>query len=228
MKRFSIIPLVLITLLFTGCLNDNEDYEPEYLELGVVIGSTPSSFLISTDSKSILKPVEVVPQNITIEHGSRVLVRYSVVEKVEGMTFDFTVRILAMADILTKPILHVNSELIRDSVKNDPVQIINVWIAQDFLNVEFNYSGSGQKTHYFYTSIDPERQVAGGVPIIIDFHHNAKDDINYRTYRSVMSIPLVELQDENATKVNLRFISRDQYATPYTKDLEYKYVEDEE
>ena len=44
MKRFLILPLLLIGLLFNGCVNDNDDYDPEYLELGVVYGAQSQIF----------------------------------------------------------------------------------------------------------------------------------------------------------------------------------------
>ena len=85
MKRFLILPLLLIGLLFNGCVNDNDDYDPEYLELGVVYGSTVSNFSIKTDSKLTLYPAEVLPSSYGISDGQRVMVRYTIIEDVENL-----------------------------------------------------------------------------------------------------------------------------------------------
>ncbi len=226
MKRFLILPLLLIGLLFNGCVNDNDDYDPEYLELGVVYGSTVSNFSIKTDSKLTLYPAEVLPSSYGISDGQRVMVRYTIIEDVENLSDEYTVSVKAIAKIATKPVLHVEDR--RDTLKSDPVQIINVWIAQNFLNVEFNY-GLNDEDHYFYIAMDPENQLESGSPIILDFHHNANNDVSYTTVRGLLSIPIAELQDISATKINLRFISNDGLSTAYTKDLEYSYgVEEEE
>lgn len=226
MKRILFLPLVLLAFLFTGCMNENEDYEQEYLELGVVHGYSSTNFLIKTDSDLILYPVESLA-NLDVENGERVLVRYTVVEQAQGLDYDFAIKVLALAEIETSEIVHADSQEVRDTLKNDPVQIINVWIAQHFLNIEFTFSGS-QKDHYFYVAKDPENQLEEGTPIVLDFHHNANEDVNYSTYRTVISVPIWELQNMSATSVDIRFVSRDEYSTPYTRDLEYKYVEEEE
>ncbi len=225
MKRKLFFLLFFIPILFNSCLNDAGDYENLYLEMGVLHGFSPTTLIIKTDSDQLLKPVSVANNvKLDIENGTRVIVQYSIVEEIKSTNVDYTVKIHDIGEVLTKPILHVTNQQIRDTLSNDPVQIYNVWIAQHFLNVEFSFSG-GQKKHYFYLSLDPQAQLVGGKPIILNFHHNDKDDVSYTTYRGVMSIPISELQDENVTKVNLRFIAKDKYSNPYTKDIEYKYGE---
>ncbi len=226
MKRLFVLPLLLSSLFFTGCLKDDGDYEQEYLDLGIVKGYATTNFYIETDSKLVLKPVEIIPANLTIEHNQRVLIKYSVVQKTDGLDYDYTIKLLAMVEIDTQPILEVTSQEIRDTLKYDPVQVKRVWIAQHFLNIEFAFSG-GDKMHYFYVSRDPERQPESGSPIILDFHHNAKNDVNYKTYLSIMSIPIYMLQNAETPKVNIRFVSRDNVSSAiYTADIEYKYGEE--
>ena len=229
MKRILILPLVMITLFFTGCMSENEEYEQEYLELGVISGFSSTNFLIKTDSDLTLYPVESVG-TLNVENGMRVLVRYTVIEPAQSqlLEYDYAIKVLAMAEIETSKILKVENQECRDTLKNDPVQISSVWIAQHYLNIEFSFTGNN-KQHYFYVARDPEKQSdEEDAPIILDFHHNANGDLNYTTYHSVISVPIWELQDMSSASVKIRFVSSDEYSTAYTRDLEYKYVEQEE
>jgi hypothetical protein len=234
------IPLSLIALLFTGCFDDDEKLVPEYLEFGVIEGSSSSNFLIKADSKVVLKPVEGLDQSLTLEDGARVLVKYSVVQAFVDEDYDFTIKILEMRDVLTQPILHVTSDTIRDTLSYESVTINSAWIAQDFLNVFFEYyidiKSYNDKitTNYFYVSLDPQDQFESGTPIKLNFHHNNNENDEVRV-EGVLSVPITELRKPIIDSVNIptidsvmiRLIRKDNYSTSYT-DIEYKYELEED
>lgn len=217
MKRIYLLPLLFLTLLFTSCM-DEDNSEPEYLELGVVYGNLLGNTIIKTDSDLKLLSLDDL-SSYKFEANDRVLIRYSLHEKSTGGTYNYTINVIAIAEITPKAIVNVEKNpTAKDTLKYDDVNINSIWLAQDYLNIDFNYIG-GITKHYSYVSYDPENQNVNNT-IVLNLNHNANNDGGSTNYRNIICIPISELQDENATSVTLKLFSTDK-STSY--DLTYTY-----
>ncbi|ASB50619.1 NigD1/NigD2 family lipoprotein [Alkalitalea saponilacus] len=212
--------LVAITGL-TSCKVE-DDYEQLYLAMGNVIGNSPSTFLIEADDGTILRPIEYPSDYDEIIEGKRVFFYFKHVDAGrDDQNFDYSIRIQAMQDVLTKGILNVDSEG-RDTLKRDPVRIINAWIGKSYLNVEFSFFGH-EKAHIFDLLLDPGEQYKGGFTTL-DFHHDARNDKQYYNLRGIISFDLTELQKESVDSINIFFRADDDSFT--SRELIYRYSDE--
>jgi hypothetical protein len=223
MKNYILLSLTLFLLIaFSSCSLDKES-EMYYRQMGVVKGNSASTFMVEGDGGLVFKVVQF-PPGYEIVDGKRVIIRYSVVNSFEDQPYDYTIRIESVQNILTKNIVHVTSDEIRDTLQTDPVAISLVWVTKSFINVEFLFKGNN-RVHYFDLALDPEKQTKEGF-ISLDFHHNAKGDSKVYEYRGIISFPIEELQVEGVNSVKLNFRTTGEYNTPYVKELEYNYAEE--
>ena len=233
MKSCLFIPLILFAVLLTGCFDDDEKIIPEYLEFGVIKSASSSNFLIKADSKVVLKAIEGITQNLGLEDGDRVLIKYSIVQTFVGEDYDFTVKVLEIRNMLVVPILHVTNDSIRNTLSYETAKIKSAWIAQDYLNLVFNYYIDIQSynnkviTNFFYVSKDSINQFEGGTPIVLHFHHKNKK-LNQVLVEGIMCVPITELRKErtgttSVDSVMIKVIGKDQYSTSFNQDLKYKY-----
>lgn len=214
----------LLIALASGCSMDDEVSEYYQYTLGVVEGNSATTFMIFTDGGERIRPVEFQPVNYEIEAGKRVLVKFTVLEESETEAYDYDVKVASISNVLTKQIVIAN-EVVRDTIGNDPVTINWVSIGNDYLNVDFNF-WADSKPHYFDLVLDDTKQDKPGF-ISLNFHHNAKDDIRYRNYSGLISFPLEMLKEEELESVKLYFVSKNEDNSNFTRELEYKYGQEE-
>ena len=209
--------ITAIILALVSCSLETQENEVSLIHLGVVSGNTPSSFLIETDGGKILKPLQF-PVNYEIVDGTRILAGYVIVNTVADQNHDYTVRIDFIQNVLTKNIVHAN-QTVRDTLANDPIQIMNVWIGNNFLNVDFVFEGNNQP-HFFNLVLDPLKQDTPG-HIALDFHHDANQDAPIRQFRGLASFRIQELQVAGSDSINILFRARDTQFQP--RRLVYRY-----
>ncbi|GAO28820.1 NigD1/NigD2 family lipoprotein [Geofilum rubicundum] len=224
MRRNFYLVWALLVVFASGCSMDNEESEYYQYTLGVVEGNSASTFMIFTDGGERLRPVEFQPTNYEIEEGKRVLARYSVIEESDSETYDYSVKLASISNVLTKQIVVANEE-VRDTIGNDPVTINWLSIGNGYLNVDFAFWADSEP-HYFDLVLDSTKQDKEGF-ITLNFHHNAKEDIKYMQYSGLISFPLEMLEDDAADSVKLLFTSKKEDNSIFTKELEYKYGEEE-
>jgi hypothetical protein len=214
------LALTLLIAFTSGCSMDSEENEYYQYTLGVVEGNSASTFMLLTDGGERLRPLEFQPANYEIEEGKRVSVLYSIIEKNDSETYDYSIKLASVSNVLTKQIVVANDE-VRDTIGNDPVAINWLSIGNDYLNVDFTF-WADSKPHYFDLVLDSAKQDKEGF-ITLNFHHNAKDDIKYMKYSGLISFPLEMLKDAAADSVNLYFTSKMEDNRVFTHEMKYKY-----
>ena len=217
--------MLIVGLLAFATVSCNMDDDTEYYRyaLGVIEGSSSSSFLIKTDGGHKFKALEY-PSTFKIEDGKRVLLRYTVVEEMKDAGYDYSVKIASIRDVLTKDIKVADAEL-RDTLSNDPVTITWLSIGNSFLNVEFSFFGN-DTVHYFDLIYDEEKQNKEGF-ITLNFHHASNDDLRYNKYQGIVRFPLSSIEVEDKDSLMIYFTSRNEDNSTFTTELKYKYGADE-
>ncbi len=219
MKRLFYFLLSAFFMSFLASCSLDDDSNLTYVDLGVVMGEDLATFKIKTDHNLILIPVEF-PDKYEIENGKRVLVRYEIINSDQDEnTSEYRVKALDIQNLLVKDILEVN-DVMRDTLADDPLRIVGVWVGQSFLNVEFSFYGF-EKPHYFDLVLDPLEQDKDSDEIVLDFHHNANNDGDVYELPSIISFNLKPLQVPEQDSIKILFRANDKFMNGIK--INYKY-----
>lgn len=166
-------------IVFTSCNNDDDHpWNNYYLSVGTVTKDA-DSFYINTDKGSVLKPVYSSANPNHLEEGMRVYVEFSIVEEQDSSdAYDYAIDIYDIDEILTKSVFQFDTETpkeVKDSIGNDRIQIASSWMSNDYLNVEFQYSG-GARVHYINLVYDTENPTTDTGEVILELKHNDNND----------------------------------------------------
>lgn len=202
------IVLLLTSLLMASC--DDDDEETLYQSYGIIY-KTDNSYTITTDKGSELTPSTTHFFPGSLADKDRVIAYFYLVEDYgtgDNALHQYKVDMLDIRKILTKDILGY-SEDIADSLGYDPVGLSGVWAANDYITVEFIYSGgqSGLR-HMVNLSVHPEKTTDGR--ILLEFHHNAFDDPYQYQNWSIASFPASQLpveEGEDTIPLRLKYKS---------------------
>ena len=233
MKKFEqVVSVFALFLLFsvTGCIDDNDDQPPRYLELGKTAEGQYDVPVVITDSEKILR-IEEHAGDFDFEYSKRVLLKYEITGD-EGREerdaentdsgFDYSVKVLSIQEVVTKQVVELNEEN-RDTIGSDPLFVNDIWLGGGYLNIDFSFYGDG-KVHYINVVKDPEEQPEDETEIHLEIRHDARGDDFRQRYRGLMSFYLDSLEVEEVNRVKLIFENQDFYSTPFPGfEIEYEY-----
>ena len=94
----------------------------------------------------------------------------------------------------------------KDGIKQDPVEVVSIWLGRDYLNMILNLKVNGGKQHVFGIVEDlSEFETNGTVNMLL--YHDANGDEEYYNRRAYLSVPLDKYADaENpGQKITIKF-----------------------
>ena len=133
-------------------------------------------------------------------------------EKVDG--YDYNAQINHVENILTKDIYFMPAEK-ADSIGDDRINITNMWIADNYLNIQYQlyYSGNPDKKHMLNLVVneasDGKNDKEGY--ITLEFRQNAYDDEPNIPGPGIVSFKLDKIADQMAGKTGLNIRVRSVY-----------------
>lgn len=223
-KMIRLIPFFLISLSLLSCAKD-DDYSLNKFWVSAATINTEGvkPYIIITDNGDKLFPSSSNVAYFKPENGQRVWVSYTIL-KDEGTEFDYYVKVNDLREILTKEIITLTN-LNKDSIGNDPVEIENIWFSRNYLTVGFVYGGGG--AIHFINLVRNEEAVFNDEQLpVLEFRHNRNNDRYNNAMRGWVSFDLSKLKQPEQDFVT--FILRakpfkDQ--EPFEKQLVFKYGE---
>lgn len=204
MKKLIVVAIFIIAIL-SGC--DKEDVLPQWIGVGSIVKAIESAdeFSILLDSGGQLFPNKVIENN-TLEDGNRVVVYYSITDKIDDNLLN--VNIFNIIDILTKDVFQL-TENNQDSIGNDPIYIDenNIWISNNHLNFDFEYYG-GYSIHFINLVKLYEDTHTDNGRLILEFRHNANNDFSNIRMSGIVSFRLESLKiaDEDSVDFMVRIL----------------------
>jgi len=216
MKKYMIYLVLVVTSgILTGCLKEEEAL---YSALGV-IHIANDSVIIDTDKGSRLLVENSSGLVSSIKDKDRVIADFTLVDKTVPQGINYIVAIQYIEKVLFKPVIELTPE-IADSIGNDQVGILNLWLEKDYLNLNFAYYGGNEK--HFINLI----RYPGEIPsdtIDLEIRHNDRNDAGMYRLNGFVSFDLKSLQGESADSVVLRIKAREYDDRLYSKNYTYKY-----
>lgn len=227
MKNIKLIfAIVTVLFFFSGC----EMFKPDnYIRaVGTYYASDKEEFefYIEIDGGSTIVSDDFDFELETQNDSARVLFYYSEIGKYKESEEELTLcKVRDLEKVIVKPVSFVNSEtsdLERDSIGYDPVDILNAWILGDYLNVEFNYYGSGYN-HYFSLVFDEEHPVSTMDELYMQLLHQDRNDQPLGVYWDIISFDISALQVYQADSFIIRLEGYGYNDYSYSNSFMYRY-----
>ena len=223
--------LLASVFLVTGCLDDDDYYSLSDMWVGFGIfqetDSNANGYRIVMDNDDVLVPVTA---NFNVFHyvedGDRVLVNYTILDDNSDAGEDATeyyIKLNSVKKILMKGILDVTEEN-NDSIGNDPIKVIDVWMTDSLLNFELKYWGSS-KVHYINLVKQPGELTSENQPVELELRHNNNGDDESIPYKAFVSIQLGRLEIPGLDSVQFRVTARDYDNEEFEYESVYHYGE---
>ena len=221
-KKYSYLLLLLI-VIFTGCIKDDyEETKVTIYQLADVITSESGLLLKVTDDRILYDPNFV--SDVEVNIGDRLIIAYTIDEVTEdNPDYDYVIGISNFGFITVKDILTVD-DVSRDTLTQEPVTINSLWIADKYLNVEFEFLGYDEQKHYFELAYDTANQIEN--QFVFDFIHISKETNSNESFYSILSFDLSTFDfGEAAQPYNITFtykegIGQEQQNFDYTPPAE--------
>ncbi len=217
MKKHQILlGFIAAIMVLTSC---NKDEEVAYYQTIGILSKSVDSMIIESDDSMRLLVANASEVDASFADNDRVFAYFSLNEGTIPQGIDHVVDIYSMEKLLFKPVIELTAE-ITDSIGNDPMWIKEIWIAKDYLNVNFQlYINNGK--HYINLVRYP-----GEIPIdTIDLeirHNDNNDQENYLT-SGFASFDLASLRNAQADSVVLRITAKEYENRTYDMFITYHY-----
>jgi len=217
MKRYRIFNLlVLISLIFASC--SQEDSPEFYSVLGTVEKVEDSTFVVSDEDERLL----VINSSAlnSVNDNDRIIVYFTISDMAKPIGVDYVIDIYNFSTVLFKPVLVLEYE-ISDSIGNDPMTVRNIWIAKDFLNLNFDYYGGSSGIKHFINLI----RFPGDIPtdtVELELRHNANDDSESLLLNGFVSFDLQSLRNAGDSVV-IHVKAKEYNSRQFDKHLIYKF-----
>ncbi len=196
---------VFAGLLTTGCLKDDEEPELQ-LHGDLVTVENPQAknqFFMRRDDNKLLWLEEGYTQNFKPDDGQRLLIYYNILsDKTDTGVYDYDIRVTEAYKVLTKEIFQITPET-QDSIGNDPVDAVSIWIGSKYLNVYFEYFTYLASIPHYINLVYDSAKVYDDNKIHLEFRHNANGDEAFHRRWGVASFDISSLQSESVDSVNL-------------------------
>lgn len=217
MKKTGILVFIAAMLVFAASC-EKEESKTYYSSIGVLTIKTDST-IIETDAGERLWVRNPATLGTSLIDKDRITFSFSMIDETLPTNIDYIIDISSVQKVLLKPITIFNSAL-EDSVGNDPLQINSLWLAKDFLNLDFGYYG-GSARHYIHLI-----RAEGEIPtdtVNLEIRHNENDDRGTDGYYAFVSFNLISLRNNVKDSVKLRIKATEYNSRTFEKIFTYKY-----
>lgn len=213
MKYFKYVILLAVIAGFIAC--EKEESEEYYSTLGILIESNDSLFIDSDKSNKLY-----IYNNISneLDSGDRVVAVFKLVDMDVPSGLDYIVEVTSIEKVLFKQIINYTPAR-EDSLGNDPVQIDELWLAKDFMNLNFTYLG-GSTTHFINLVLVDSVE---NDTVELEIRHNNNDDSGIYQLKSFVSFDLTSVQSATADSVILRIKAKEFNNYVFDENIVYRY-----
>lgn len=199
-----VIGVLLSAFLFNSCNDDDDSYS-----LGNVWGSiatvkplseNSNSFSLVLDDGTTLWPAANQAQWYKPKADQRAVVYYTILsDQFQG--YNHAIMIRDISDILTKyPAENLGGEENDEKYGTDPVEILDMWIGDGYLNVWFGFNYGGKVKHF----INLVQREDVNTPYYFEFRHNTYDDTANSRQKGLVAFNLSSLNIEEEVTLTIK------------------------
>ena len=214
------IGLILIYLIN----EDDNQIQTNYTSIATVQNlNANSGFYFRLDNNDLMWVTKTNFPSYRPKTGQRIIANYDILSVNNGNAlYNHKVILNDVYEVLTKGIFNVTPAT-EDSIGNDQVEILDIWIGSHFLNFEFVYPGYN-KIHFINLVADTAKnKTYTDGKLHLEFRHNANNDYPQYNRWGVVSFDISSLQaDAIGDSVNM-VIHTKEYDTPSLKSYTITY-----
>lgn len=229
--RFYSVTLLLAfwaVVALQSCLDDADDTSGGTLfAIGTVKVIEDKDYYFYLDDGEKMYPSDTTCiHNYMVKDDQRVFIHFLPLEEtISG--YKYNVKLIQVENILTKGIIPLTEEN-ADSIGNDRINAVELWITGDYLNIEhqFYHSNNSSKKHMLNLVINQTDDAAAPEDgyVTLEFRHNAHNDEAITPGWGVVSFRLKNIAGQLEGKKGLKIIVNTIYEgkQTYTVDLKKK------
>ncbi|MDR2823755.1 MAG: NigD-like protein [Prevotellaceae bacterium] len=195
MKIKQIFYLCALAALSTSCLPKNDPQPNLYSSsLGTVENYTNSTlFKLICDDETVLNIIKTnAPSSFIAKTGQRMAISYYLINEDDASKPEKNVHLVDGIIYPTRNLLPL-TEAVADTVGNDPVRNVAMYIGSHFLNVQFEFGANNQQ-HSIEMVRDSLIAPASQDTVKLQFRHNSHNDWQTQYYRSIICFDIAEVQ----------------------------------
>lgn len=214
MKKLKFIALAIVLTLtptLQSCLDDNDsDYPSIAISTIRTLEGVENGYYFGLDDNKKLYPGDTTAvHNYPIVDGQRAFVYFYYLDEAKA-GYDYNVQVKQITNILTKDIIDLTEEN-AEKIGDDRINAPFLWIAQGYLNIEFQYYGTHtpDKKHFLnlVRNTTTDKNDEEGY-ISLEFRHNAEGDSPTHPGYGCVSFKLdniaEEMKEAKGVKVRVR------------------------
>lgn len=227
MKKLNLFALTVMLVLlpfFQSCLDDDDTVYPDFTIATLKQIAETDDYYFGLDSGRKMFPGDdSAIRNFPITDGKRVFVWFHQLEE-QKQGYDYNVQVVRLDSILTKDIIPLTVET-ADSIGDDRINMTYYWVAQGYLNMEFQYYGSHnpEKKHMLNLIYDVDKDLVDEEGYInLEFRHNAYNDKGGTLGEGIVSFKLDKIATEMETAKGLKIRVNSLYDNVIYKKINFK------
>ena len=209
-RKLHVIWLWGLLFLMTACGDDDSYYPSVKLEFVTVEAGEDGRIQTLIPDKGEALPVaeDRTGSTIAANTSRRVMSNYEVLPDGSAAT------IYSLQSLIVPVPKPEDDPVYKDGIKQDPVEVVSIWLGRDYLNMILNLKVSTGKGHTFGIVEDVSELKTNGIVNML-LYHDANSDEEYYNRRAYISVPLAQYIDEEhpGRTMNIKF----KYCT-YDKD----------
>lgn len=197
---------VVFLLAVASCNKKDEHSLGEFhIDIATVIPMGENGYMLMLDNGEQLWPAATDVHYLPTRN-QRVFVNYTTLSD-QRAGYDHYVRVNDIWNILTKKVIDQTSQN-TDSIGHDPVKINEVWVGNDYLNIDFMFNYGGIRPHAINLVADSPYPDTASDTLELEFRHNAYGSSSPRFYEGFVCFDLKPFQRTDTDSVQLAVKAR--------------------
>ena len=199
----------IVLLTVASCNKKDEHSLGEFhIDIATVIPMGENGYMLMLDNGKQLWPAATDVHYLPVGNYQRVFVNYTTLSDEQG-GYDHYVKVNDIWNILTKKVIEQTSQN-ADSIGHDPVKINEVWVGNDYLNIDFMFNYGGIRPHAINLVADSLYPNSVPDTLELEFRHNAYGSSSPRFYEGFVCFDLKPLQRADTDSVQLAVKAKDE------------------
>ncbi|MFA9389774.1 MAG: NigD-like C-terminal domain-containing protein [Prolixibacteraceae bacterium] len=198
------ILFILGSFLLNSCAKEDEYFSLNdvWLSLGMVKTDTNLGYdyVVFCDNQDTLLPISSDVPSFHAVNEQRVLINYSILGYTGASQKKFYIKVNNLQEVLFKDIIELSTQN-TDSLGHDSITILNLWVVNDLMNIEYQYQG-GITKHFINLAYTTNDSGELNQPIELEFRHNANNESAKVLFNGIVSFRLNALQLEGQDSIN--------------------------